>query len=372
MTPLFRGVRGRRFPHFVGLRGGYFSPTFALMKKTILFVILALGGISAAAQQRVTFGASYTGDWVNNLRGGIATGSAYLGMATLTADIRLWQGAQIHAMGANTHGDMPSASLIGDMQVASNIEAGELTYLQEAWIRQRLGRVELTLGLQDMAVEMGSVEYADLYLNSSFGVKSTISHNMPAPIFPLTSLGLTAKWELSPRLTWVAALYDGDPAPLEGDNRHNTRWSIRHGDLLAVSELQLHTDPATYKVGATLHDKNISFYANAHRRLDDHWGAFVQLGYAPHEETSDHYVGLGVNYTGLFFEDDRAGLAMAHEHFLHDHKPSESTIELTWRSPTLWSGCFVQPDIQYIIDPAGMDRHLKNALVASLRLGWEL
>lgn len=335
-------------------------------------LLCALGSLSA--QERVAFSASYTGDWMSNLRGGIKTGSGYLGMATMGVDVRLWKGAQLHAMGVNTHGDQPSATLIGDMQGASNIEAENRTYFQEAWLRQRLGSVELTLGLQDMAVELGNVEYAGLYLNSSLGVKSTISHNVPAPIFPLTSLGLTAKWTISPRLTWVAAVYDGDQSEFETHSSHQARWMIqRDDDLLGVTELQLHGSRSIFKLGMTLHGGNTSFYANAHRRLSERLGAFVQLGYAPHEQTSDHYVGAGMNAKSLIFDGDQAGLAVAHEHFPHVYdRRAETAVELTWKLPALRSGFFVQPDLQYIIDPAGTSTRLNNALVATIRFGWEL
>ncbi len=327
--------------------------------------------LAGNARERLTFGVSYTGDWASNLCGGIKTGSAYLGMATMSADLRLWNGAQLHAMGVSTHGDTPSASLIGDMQVLSNIEAGNLTYFQEAWLRQCLGSLELTFGLQDMAVELGHVEYGGLYLNSSFGVKPTLSHNIPVPIFPLTSLGLTAKWEISERLTWAGAIYDGDPTPFDEGNAHNLRWELRRDDLLGAMELQYHTAPATYKLGATLHDGKASFYANAHRIFSERVGAFVQLGYAPNAETSDRYIGAGVNFAGLLFEGDETGLGLVHEHFRHRTR-AETAVELTWKSPELWSGLFVQPDLQYIIQPAGTLTRLKNAFVATLRLGWEI
>ena len=72
------------------------------------------------------FEASYIGDVVNNLSGGIKTGTRYLGMANIRAGFDtekagLWKGTFVYVNAANTHGAMPSAELLGDMQVASNI-----------------------------------------------------------------------------------------------------------------------------------------------------------------------------------------------------------------------------------------------------------
>ncbi len=365
----------------------------------MLGIALTAGGPCARAQEKednpVELGASYTGDVVNNLSGGIKTGSAYLGMATMTLGFdtekaRLWRGGRFYVMGANTHGDTPSATLIGDLQTASNLEAGNHTYLQELWYRQRLGRVELTAGLQDMAVEFGSVEYGGLYLNSSFGVKSSISHNIPAPIFPLTNLGFTVKWEISDRFTWLAAAYDGNPEPFEA-NPYNIKWEFQGGDgYLVVTELQYHTAirglGGTCKIGALYHEQKpggesrqeiVSIYGNANQQLwasgGRNLGAFVQFGYSPSDaSTCKHYIGAGVNFTGLASRRgrDELGLAFAYENFKHDIA-SETAIELTWKY-TLSDNFFIQPDLQYIVNPAGTGEKLKNSFCANIRLGISL
>ena len=93
----------------------------------------------------LTFGASYIGDNFNNITGGIKTGSVYLGMANLVVlfdfqQAGLWKGAQFYINAANTQGASPSAELLGDLQVASNIEAGNHSYVQEFWLKQALGQ----------------------------------------------------------------------------------------------------------------------------------------------------------------------------------------------------------------------------------------
>ena len=127
----------------------------------------------------------------------------------------LWKGTFVYVNAANTHGAMPSAELLGDMQVASNIEAGNHTYIQELWIKQAFKNLELTAGLQDLNVEFAASEYGAMFLNSSFGILPIVSGNIPAPIFPLTSLGLTAKWNILKNTTLLAAVYDGSPSDFD-------------------------------------------------------------------------------------------------------------------------------------------------------------
>jgi porin len=370
------------------------------MKKTFYAALAIFTFVSAniLAQDKekgpdyLSFGASYTGDFINNLSGGIKTGSAYLGMANITAEFdfekaKLWKGGKLFIFGANTHGATPTADLVGDLQGISNIEAGNHTYLQELWYKQQLGKFEFTAGLQDLAVEFGNVEYGGLYLNSSFGVKSSISHNIPAPIFPLTNMGFTAKWDISDKFTWLAAAYDGTPTDFD-ENPYNIKWEFEKGDgYLAISEVQYKTKlkglDGTYKLGGLYNsreedgeDVNIaSIYANGNQKLWEQdnrsFGAFAQLGYSPSDASiCDYYIGAGVNYTGLFNKkgNDEIGLAFAHEHYKNSFSDPETAIELTYKYQ-LMENIYIQPDIQHIINPTKTGEKLNNAFTANIRLG---
>ncbi|HEY9123207.1 MAG TPA: carbohydrate porin [Bacteroidales bacterium] len=344
--------------------------------------------------------ASYTCDNVSNLAGGIKTGYGYLGMATIrigfdTEKAGLWKGGQLFVNAANTHGATPSADLLGDMQVASNIEAGNHTYLQEFWLKQAVGHVELTVGLQDLNVEFANSEHGALFLNSSFGILPIISGNVAAPIFPLTSLGLTAKWNITEKTSWLNAAYDGSPTDFDY-NPHNIKWEFVSGDgLLAISELQQSLDivglPGTYKLGIYSHSHIVEnnfnstladslnyntfgayvyadqkVWAQAERSL----GFFVQAGYSPSKiSVNNAYIGIGANLTGMLSKakDDVLGLAVAHENF-NNGLGSETTIELTWQKQ-LFRNIFIQPDLQYIIKPSGKNSGLENCLAGIIRLG---
>ena len=344
---------------------------------------------------------SYFGDNVNNFSGGIKTGSCFLGMANirLAFDVEragLWKGGQFYIGLSNTHGSSPSSELLGDMQVASNIDAGNHTYLQELWFSQSFGRVELTLGLQDLNVEFANTEHGSLFLNSSFGILPTISNNISAPIFPLTTLGFTVKWNISEKVLWINAVYDGSPTDFDY-NPYNVKWQFNSGDgLLAISEFQLRTGrnelPGTFKAGVYSHNHIVeeSLFQKLPDSLNNHlfgiytnidqkiWTQnnksivlFAQLGYSPSDAcTNDFYFGLGVNYVSLFSKqgNDVLGLAIAHECF-RGRSFSETTIELTWKYQ-LTGNISIQPDLQYIINPAGTGRPLNNSLAGNFRLGF--
>ncbi len=353
--------------------------------------------VTEEKDEAFSFEASYVGDLINNFSGGIKTGSSYLGMANIllgfdTEKAGLWNGGQLYVNAANTHGATPSANMLGDMQVVSNIEAGNHTYLQEFWYKQALGKVELTVGLQDLNVEFANSEYGSLFLNSSFGILPVISTNFSAPIFPLTTLGVTAKWNLSEKISLLGAVYDGNPTDFEY-NPYNIKWRLSSGDgVLAIAELQYNATvnslPGTYKLGTYSHEHKLNkegetdtpdynlvgFYAYADQKV---WelnkkslGLFAQLGYSPSDaSTNNTYVGLGANYTGLFTRqgNDVLGLALAHQHFT-DGLSSETTIELTYQYQ-LTKNIFIQPDIQYIINPAGTGATLDNCLTGNVRFG---
>jgi porin len=368
------------------------------------FLVLVFSGLLSAQDslqkncEAVCLEASYVGDPMYNLLGGIRKSAAYLGMANLclsfnTENAGFWKGGSFFLKASNTHGGMPSATIIGDIQVASNIEAGNHTYLQELWYKQSAGKFELTLGLQDLNAECAASSTGALFLNSSFGILPTISGNFNAPIFPLTAPGLTVKWSISEHSALVNAIYDGTPTGFSS-NPHNLRWNLNAGDgIMTVSEYQQSltfcTMPGLYKFGLVTHshlvEKSLgeeipdsldhdvlSLYAIADQQL---WkqgeravSFFTQLGYSPTiPQTNRVYLGMGFNFTGLFPSriNDAAGLALAHARCALTAR-NETAIELSYRIH-LHEHFSLQPDLQYIINPAGMEQAVDNALAAFLR-----
>ncbi len=374
------------------LRFGLFLGTFICLACSVY------ARLSDKKNNPFSFQASYFGENANNILGGIKTGSVYLGMVNLnlgfdTEKAGLWKGGWFYINTANTHGAQPSQQLIGDVQVVSNIEAGNHTYLQELWYKQQLNRFVFTLGLQDLNVEFANSEYAQTYLNSSFGILPIISNNFNASIFPLTTMGLTFDWNISKKIRWINALYDGSTTNFDY-NPYNLKWRFNSGEgLLIISEIQKYIKindlPGTYKFGAYCHfhrkggnvitpdsltNRLVGIYSYVDQAIwaKDHRnaGVFVQLGYSPSfASTNNLYFGTGINFTGLLSKNgnDILGLACAHVIFTRDTE-SETAIELTYQYQ-LTKYIFIQPDSQFVIHPAGTNAPLPNALAAILRMG---
>ncbi len=357
---------------------------------------------SAQIPHPLSFQASYTGDAVGNFRGGIATGTAYLGMAyiNVTFDTKaggLWRDGTIFLKAANTHGALPSADLIGDFQILSNLEAGNHTYAQELWYRQVIGQVSITVGLQDMNAKFASNEYSGVYLNSSFGVHSTIANNVPAPIFPLTSTGVTVMWNVSDRWSLLACVYDGNSIEFK-DNPYNFKWRYTDDDgVLAVAEAQLSVGDdndrhGVYKIGAYNHD-HLSVF-NPETQITEsvytnNYGVYGTIdqsvagkpyaagntvvfarGSVSTKEFNDNFLffGAGVNYYGLLKEDGSDVLGLAFAHACLQSTDHESAFEVTYQTP-ITEHITLQPDIQYIVHPAGTGAPLPNAVAGILRFG---
>jgi porin len=341
-----------------------------MLKKVILLAAVCGAALQAGAQ--LSFEAAYTGDAYYNARGGLARGGGFMGMANLrvgfdTDGAGLWRGGRFLINGAGIHGRSLTENFTGDLQVASNIDAGEHTYLHEFWFSQRLGPVTVTLGLQDLNAQFMATEIGGEFINSSFGTPSVIALGAPVPIFPLTGLGVAARWDVSSRWTVQAALFDGLQTDFER-NPHNVRWALNRGDgALAMGEV--HFD-GRYKAGAFYHSREgvWGVHMSVDQPLNERVALFAQAALAPRRLTDNNcYLGLGANLKRVFTENDSAGVAFASAG-LHNATPRhETAVELFYRYD-FTENIALQPDIQWIINPSGHPTPLPNALVGILRL----
>lgn len=326
----------------------------------------------------LAFEGAYLGDFYGNAAGGIKTGTGYVGMGNLkvgfdTGKAGWWKGGTLFVNGASIHGESLTGNFLGDLQVASNIDAGEHVYLHELWFRQQFGRISLTLGLQDLNIDYMTSEGGGGFVNSSFGVPPVIACNVPVPIFPLTGLGASVRWQVDERWAWQTALFDGDQTVFD-HNPHNLRWSFSKNDgLLAMTEVHLNE---RYKLGAYYHsaDKNYGFYLFGDQTVYEHADRkltlFAQLAVAPKDRNETNYsLGLGANMFGVFGKKQRdaLGLALTHAGLHRTSHKHETAIELYYKYP-INGNIALQPDLQYILNPSGTERKLPDALVGMLRL----
>jgi porin len=370
------------------------------MKYIFLASVLALSLPAMAVEPDMqekkspfTFGASYVGDVVGNFAGGIKTGAAYMGLVNVTLGFDTekagwWRGGEFFVNGGNSHGAEPSSTLIGDFQLASNIEAGNHTFLYELWYKQSFGRFSLTAGLQDMNADYAVSEAGGLFNNSYFGIHSVCADNIAPPIFPLTALGLNLHWDVSDAFSLQAVVFDGRPDDFEY-NPYNVQWSLsKRQGYMAITEGQwkhsfIRGQEGAYKLGLYYHnseiahegddDNNYGIYLVADQSITDKLTLFTQIGFSPKTE-NDHYqcFGGGLNYKSFLSKrpDDMLGIAFNHACFSENPAGNETVIEAIYHLQVT-ENIYLRPDFQYIINPAGTGEKLKSACVGMLRFGIE-
>ena len=357
-------------------------------------LLMAFVDVAAMAQNdnekesAFTFNASYIGDFVGNAGGGIKNGAGYLGYGSLgvtfnTETAGWWKGGEFVLSGASTHGATPSVTLSGDYQAADNIEAGNYFMLQSLYYTQDLGKVQIAGGLLDFYSLHAYTDAALLYLNSSFGVNSMLGCSYGIAVFPMTAWALNVEWNITDWLKWQTGVFDV-PYGFD-DNPYNVRWAFtKDKGAVVASELVFSTSlgdelEGSYRLGAIyqtsmecyeLHTivEQMFWKGNSHSLT-----AFAMAAYEP-QKINENYANFaaGINLDGVFSKkgNDVLGLAFTTALFDNEFK-QETAIELTYQY-TFSERFYLQPDLQYIINPAGMEytgEKGKNTFFMALRFG---
>lgn len=359
------------------------------------FILITTHIANAYEAGPFTLEAMYIGDVIGNLHGGIKTGAAYMGKADIAVSFhtdraKWWKGGILKVKLENTHGGTPSADLVGDFQVFNNIEAGNHTYLSELWYAQQIKRVRLQLGLIDMNSDFMVTDHAGIFMNSSFGVPSTISTNNPIPIFPLTGLGFTIQYAVTDGLQLAGGVFDGTQKDWD-ENPYNVNWSFsKYDGIFSIFEVQ-----STYSIFKSLESNiklgaynwwhvdqlsnadnyNYGLYLSLeqevfHTSSDACMHVFSQLSWTPAAYNyNDVYFSLGAHATGFWKKRpaDEAAIAMCMAYFSSD-KEAETNLEVSYKFSFL-NHIYMQPHFQCIFNPKGTETHLDTAILLGLRFG---
>ena len=341
----------------------------------------AAGDREAPSGAALDWAVKITAESVTNLAGGVARGTVFddkvLAVFSLdTGALGLWHGGSFLASVLQISSGLPSRRLVGDTQGVSNIAARSASRVNELWYAQSLGGAGPVVrgGLIDLNRFFAVVEPAQLLINSSFGILPTVSADTRASIYPQVGLGLMAGAARGP-WTAQAAVFQGDPA---------RRGAPFADGYLAISEVRHDAREASpgaiaWKVGvwtrrgaarATPADVN-GAYAIAERRLST--GSFLpvalfaQVGWTGgHLEPVSSFLGAGVDVevrrTGR--PSDHLSLGFARAALRQPSGSAETSWEVAYFRPLL-AQLAVQPDLQYVVHPAGLHA---NALVAIFRV----
>ena len=361
--------------------------------------VLAEGNLDRAARP-VTVEASYVVDLLAN-RGGIEDDAAVLARGDLTLAFELEDfglpGAELFVDLMAVHGDGFSERSVGDGQVVSNIEAPAAVRPIEAWLQMPLTQgSRFKLGLIDLNAEFDVQDVGSLFLNSSHGIGPEFSQsgiNGPS-IFPITSVGAIVEAEY-PGGQMRVGVFDALAGGNTDQERLAIRWPGANGALL-VGEVDLKfTKHAIVRLGAWRYGKRF-VSLGAPGVTERSWGSYAMIEGCllqfEGERSLDAWVRAGVardtvnpiaSYwgggTSLGDEFSRFGVAVAHARLGNQAlrkaaregesmTRAETAFELTW-SRRLGFGFSVQPNIQYVLNPAWQAGR-QDAWVAGLRLSF--
>lgn len=344
----------------------------------------------------VTVDPVYYGEVFANASGGITTSGAakYLGLLDipLTFDlekIAAFLPGRVFLLGQTTHGQGISEEYVGDAQFVSNIDSlNNIAQVSEYWWEFGLWDDDVTvrIGKQDINTEFLFIDLAEDFIQSSFGLSpSTLFPTYPDPSMGAIALvRLTESWRLKTGV-WDAFASGGswgfsgnDSVVVVGELEHH--YHLAEGMFPGVAALG-----AVYESAGELDGEPISAVQEYYVQLEQ-WlvretpseedaieGLGVFAGYYPRvpgrlkpaTSFGDCFV-AGVIYRGLFPARDRdvLGTGVAWTELFGGGSGEESVFELFYKLQlTEWTS--LQPDLQYISTPSGVER---DAIVVGLRL----
>jgi porin len=222
------------------------------------------GGVrSFLSGKGITSSVTYIGETLGVASGGIRRGAIYEGRLDVQLDADLdrllgWRGASFHTNFFAIHGRGLSRDHVGNLLVASGIEALPSERLFELWLEQKVfdGQVAVRVGQLAADTEFIVSQAAGVFVNATFGWPTITAANLPSggPAYPLATPGIRIKVSPSENATLLVGVFNGDPAGRAGPfddpdpqrrERTNTSFRLRDPALL-ISEGAL-----SYKLGST-------------------------------------------------------------------------------------------------------------------------
>lgn len=314
---------------------------------------------------------------LKNSGGGIADGSAHgtvsqVGFALNSSAIGLPEGGRFRVSVIKITSQLPSARLIGDSQVASNIEATPDTRVYDAWYRQDFHSMPLRLrvGIIDVNEYFNVTDSASTLLNSSFGIGAGLSANAPFSIYPRPGYGLTARYGQDAQ-KFLVGVFNGNPEAR--DNLFNAgqlsiaEWQQDAGKSIHIKLGGWHCNCLT--AASIAKQSTQGFYGGIEKHFttgDNKRATVFVRGAVSHgvNTIAPDSVAFGVLYPSLLASrpEDFLSAGVARARFLDGS--DETSYELTY----VWqvnSSLSLQPDVQYIASPSG---NLPNTWVMLLRL----
>lgn len=318
----------------------------------ILYLCLFLFFVNTITSQNKFFEPTlnYTADIATNLSGSKGQFVNYMGLVEAGFELdseaaKLWNGGSFRTSFFSIHGKGHSHTSLHDVQIISNIEAGNHPFvLWELWYQQQFGRLRIKGGLQSFDSEYMVYPSGAEFSGSSYGYPPTISLNYPMPAFPVSGLGLFANYQIDDYFQFQASIYNGSVSDLE-DDKTNTSWDvdIRKQGVLSTAEIKYSSDPSkhlssTYGIGGVFQNKRISPFDeeadytttnytlygygehDVYKTSTKKAAAFAQISYAPKSKNIGYgYFSVGGVVEGLITSSskDKVGVGFSNLYYHH-------------------------------------------------------
>jgi porin len=218
------------------------------------FLLGNMGGLRPfLAQYGMSLAVQETSEVLGNVTGGFHKGFEYDGLTQMALQLDTnrafgWYGGTFNVSALQYHGRNLSADNLGNLQTASGIEADRATRLWELWYDQKFlneDRLDIKIGQQSVDQEFMVSQNALLFVNTMFGWPMVPSADLPGggPAYPLSALGVRARFRPIDPLTFLVGVFNGSPVPVHatGDpqavNGSGTSFPL-NGGALVFAELQ--------------------------------------------------------------------------------------------------------------------------------------
>jgi len=295
-----------------------------------------------------------------------------------------WKGGSLKLSAIQVSSDQPSEKWLGDLQVASNIDAKPALRIYDLYYAQDfVNRINLIIGLIDLSKFFDRIGPASPLMNSSFGTDPDMSANIPISIYPKPGLGFSTSLQLD---HWKIqyCLFQNNPADRDD---FSLRKYMMNLEADYSSKKGLGGLPFTCKFGVWHHSQIVSrpqtvskpysgYYFEAKQSILNKTyrsvSCFIQWGSSPyHTDSVPYYLGMGFLVNGPFKNHvgDQFSLGIANAWTKINLTMAETTLEMTY-SLQMKDHLFIQPDIQYIFNAGGVNQG--NAIAIFLRCNLSL
>jgi porin len=327
------------------------------------------------------------------------------------------KGASFLLQFSERFGESISSKYIENVFTSQQVFGGSTFKVVDVAYQQKLAedRVEFRIGRIGAADDFLVSPYNYLFMENAFdGVPVGIFFNSPGMnSYPNATWGAMLKVKPTPRCYIMGGVYNGDPSIRE-NGRHGVDFSM-DGPVFAIAEAgyQVNGLPGdgpylgNYKVGGWYDDNKLSDFQTGQTKRGT-WGFYAlfdqviipigdrashrgialfgsaTLGTNPNVQQLPYFFTAGAAARGLLDvrPQDAIGLGFAYGHFSNDlgdaqrsaglrEQDYEMAVELNYRINFKDRSLFVQPVLQWIINPGGTGQH-NDALVIGAQVGLSL